>query len=367
MKSIEKEYEKQRSKSSGGSTTVGGSYAGIGLSGSQAEQDAVSKLSKGSKLSTAEFALLEEENSQIISSEMMDSYKACLAICDKGGIEFDVDRPSPPLFDEFSIGIKYNRSDLKKAPKIQEIKVTPSEAFTISGALQDTVSGSGMLPDYTWIWAKFVRSISNKKRLQEGTNDYVVADKATIDVFTSDGKITIKVPAIYAPDTTLSYGVGDIIASMLSPGEFYNNHKGQRWMLCDGDVCPLNTEYRKYIDNNLPGQNGRVPNLQGVFLRGKNNKRNTVLGNPDGDLELGAYQADSFKKHNHGGGDHSHVQLYKPKALKASETPNDGEGLFHAGTKEGRTTKQSGEIIDAEGSGETRPRNVTINYFIRID
>lgn len=136
--------------------------------------------------------------------------------------------------------------------------------------------------------------------------------------------------------------VGEIVASMLSEEEFKKLKYSDDWVLADGRKIGTNNKFYQ-----ITGKS-KVPDLRGVFLRGKNHKRDTNRGNPEGDLSLGEYRDDVFKRHDHGG-------IY------------GGEGDKYGMLDKYRYHASGYKKIEAEGGIETRPRNVTVNYFIKIN
>jgi hypothetical protein len=138
--------------------------------------------------------------------------------------------------------------------------------------------------------------------------------------------------------------IGTIIPSMLTQAQFNGQVGSGYWVIADGSSC-TGTAYASvtgYVT---------VPDLRGVFLRGKNNGRSDGNQNPDGDLTLGTYQADAFASHTH-------------------SYPADGDnGLQnnnHASNGNGTGGTNSNTVASA-GGNETRAKNVTVNYFIRVN
>jgi hypothetical protein len=125
--------------------------------------------------------------------------------------------------------------------------------------------------------------------------------------------------------------------------------RGSGWVLADGSAHP-NSQYAQ-----ITGR-ANVPDLRGIFLRGRDHGRVNAdgRGNPAGNLELGAYQADMLVAHAHD------VEIAEPTTNQTAElgptvAPN------RMGTEVG--VVQSNDT----GGQETRPRNVTVNYFIKIN
>ncbi|MCW4469603.1 hypothetical protein OGH69_11545 [Flavobacterium sp. MFBS3-15] len=113
------------------------------------------------------------------------------------------------------------------------------------------------------------------------------------------------------------------------------------------------------------------PDLRGKFLRGLNTMYSVgeplpFFSDTDGDPEdnrvVMSPQSDSFKKHDHKGGAHSHP-------WNGSGTVNDwGYNVAVGGGNIGdRTPPSSGKIIEEEGGDETRPRNIAVYFYIKIN
>lgn len=149
--------------------------------------------------------------------------------------------------------------------------------------------------------------------------------------------------------------VGSIVPSLLEPAAFAKEAGDQptfdltksRWTLADGKPVP-GTRYAE-LTGNAP-----VPDLRGIFLRGKNNGRADGRQNPQ-ELNLGQYQDDQFQDHIH-------------EYNRGGNTPN-GQELYAlpANTNGNIQRAPTNYIITGKHGDETRPRNVTVNYYIRIN
>ncbi|RMG19473.1 MAG: hypothetical protein D6729_05135 [Deltaproteobacteria bacterium] len=139
--------------------------------------------------------------------------------------------------------------------------------------------------------------------------------------------------------------VGDIVASLLTEEQF-QAIRGPNWILADGrDV--QGSAFAQLFGNNF------VPDLRGVFLRGKQNNRNDGKGNPN-EIALGEYQADAFKRHQHGVAPSAGPEAGFATGVKAAASDPAGQDVLNGNTGEA-------------GEEETRPQNVTVNFFIRIN
>lgn len=137
--------------------------------------------------------------------------------------------------------------------------------------------------------------------------------------------------------------VGTILASMLPEGQF-NQETGGGWVLADGRLA----EGARYAT--LTG-NTKVPDLRGMFLRGLN--IDGEGGDPDGSGRIaGDFQADEFKSHRH--------------SVRTAYS-----GSAHAGDISSSNSRENaanaGFFTDPIGGNETRPKNVAVYYYIKID
>ena len=160
--------------------------------------------------------------------------------------------------------------------------------------------------------------------------------------------------------------IGSILASMLTEAEFQAKY-GITWVLSDGRSC-VGTKFGTLTSSAV------LPNLCGVFLRGKNAGslgpgRDASTGNTDGDSLLGTYQADNNTPHDHSAsqGNHSHTV---PGVFTSSVSEGNAslKGNAEASTfTKGTTSVSAGAITIGSTGAEGRSRNITVNYFIRIN
>jgi hypothetical protein len=151
-----------------------------------------------------------------------------------------------------------------------------------------------------------------------------------------------------------SAAIGSVQASLLTEAEFQSIF-GTGWVLARGQ----SVSGSKYAS--ITGVT-TVPDMRGMFLRGKNNGRSD--GNQDSggerNLRNGNIQQDQMQGHIHGtniyddnvggtGRSFGQMQFDNRNEISTSFPRNDGtNGTPRTGT-------------------ETRPRNITVNYFIRIN
>ncbi len=155
------------------------------------------------------------------------------------------------------------------------------------------------------------------------------------------------------------------------------------YVACDG------TEYSATVYpglfaalGNTWGGNGtstfRVPDLRGQFLRGQNDgsgvdpdagNRFAKNGGKSGD-NVGSFQDDENKRHNHGVTDPGHTHGYDDKYNRheRSDNANDRDVASNGTTSDWRTTGSSTTniSINSAGGNESRPKNAAVYYIIKL-
>jgi hypothetical protein len=149
--------------------------------------------------------------------------------------------------------------------------------------------------------------------------------------------------------------VGTVEVSFFTEAQF-QAIRGAGWILCDGRSV-AGTRYADITGNSV------VPDLRGMFLRAKSHARSDGFQDPAGDQPLGTYEVDDNRSHNHtfqvspGGG-------FIPCSIDI------GAGLQAANGTDKYNVHDFGPAwtltIHSAGS-ESVPRNITVNYFIRVD
>ena len=139
-----------------------------------------------------------------------------------------------------------------------------------------------------------------------------------------------------------------------------------------GDPLDFNPEVSKWVfadGRNIQGSHfsqvtGRqnIPDMRAMFLRGMNQERADGLEDPEGDLrQAGDLQADSFQGHGH---------LHEVGRNGADFSTGTFQGVFGLGTYIGTRVLEPATIErfgQARFGSETRPKNVSVYYYIRIN
>lgn len=168
--------------------------------------------------------------------------------------------------------------------------------------------------------------------------------------------------------------VGSIVASYLPPNMFCGSGPKPNWMLANGDEIPKDAKLYTVVKTSpdLFASSDKTPDLRGVFLRGVNANRSDGKQDPD-TRNPGSYQPDEFKKHDHGGGAHTHeASMDREWSVRdgVACVTSIGKALLTqqpASVSPPTSEMPAGAIIKPDGGSETRPRNVAVYYYIKIN
>ncbi len=179
---------------------------------------------------------------------------------------------------------------------------------------------------------------------------------------TDRGSFSSKASAMDNIASSKEFPIGTIITSYLSfeqfnvatknneksPGGIFTSKKS-KWAPCDGRPVP-ESKFQK-----LTSQTS-IPDLRGLFVRGLNkfdpNQPVPIVSSSKADPEnrvVGGYQSDEFKSHTHS---------YVSSATKDKSSDGGREPFAW-----GPANYTSG----ARGGAETRPKNVAVYYYIKIN
>jgi hypothetical protein len=150
--------------------------------------------------------------------------------------------------------------------------------------------------------------------------------------------------------------IGTIVPSMLQPTKFAKevgdlDRVTMKWVLADGEKDITNSLYAQLSGNTRP------PDLRGMFLRGMNFNGNGQ--DPEKDRIAGEYQEDALHEHTH-----------NTNALaiqwKAGGSWEEGQGIRHNPNNKWIVATVT-EVKDARTAKETRPKNVAVYFYIKIN
>lgn len=207
-------------------------------------------------------------------------------------------------------------------------------------------------------------------KLSQGSHSVIVSRVKNVDlsvaINAAGNTATYSLPSVDSIVLSAASPIGTIVTSMLPPnryGEVTGDSNGflanvAKWVPADGRRV-AGSKYADLIDS-------RVPDLRGMFLRGMNafepsSPRDDGKEDPEEDRRAGAYQADSLKSHKHpipgfiGGRGQA-----RQKGLSGGTSP---------ATVAPRTNEKISQFTNdnSDGGKETRPRNIAVYYYIRIN
>jgi len=162
--------------------------------------------------------------------------------------------------------------------------------------------------------------------------------------------------------------VGTVVSSIL---------QWEKYAIAANDTDPFNARLNYWAPcdgRNIEGSRlhekiGRAnaPDLRGVFLRGRNrfdDKSSEVTGaqrDTDGLRDAG------YDFQNHKVGEHKHTfkggRAEEKVAIEFNKVGHDDKGAWYAGDYK----QDGGRPTENNPSGETRPKNIPMNYYIKIN
>ncbi|MFX0200377.1 MAG: hypothetical protein ACFFCW_30025 [Candidatus Hodarchaeota archaeon] len=153
--------------------------------------------------------------------------------------------------------------------------------------------------------------------------------------------------------------IGTILQSMLAPDEFavavgdpnIFDASESGWVLADGQKDITNSRYGQLSGKTTP------PDLRGVFLRGMN-----VNGgqDPDNNRAAGSYQGDALQQHHHW------TDAFKLPPSWTGRRDTDPLGYTKTGDADALPASVT-NVKDARTADETRPKNVAVYFYIKIN
>lgn len=151
--------------------------------------------------------------------------------------------------------------------------------------------------------------------------------------------------------------IGTIVPSMLHPSLFAKvvgdppvfNPEKSKWVLADKEKDITISRYGKLFNNTR-----YTPDLRGMFLRGMNEGRNDGEQDPDQDRTPGHYQQDALEEHGHST---TATEWNWNKKGNAGYTSRANNAPIASVTT----------VTDAKAADETRPKNVAVYFYIKIN
>jgi hypothetical protein len=159
--------------------------------------------------------------------------------------------------------------------------------------------------------------------------------------------------------------IGAILPSMGDSKSLKELSAKSIWVPADGRPIPKDSLYTKITGSTT------VPDLRGMFLRGLNAFgsetpiRSDGLEDPQGDRRKpGSYQADTFLSHHHHGGYPAHLAS---RYGIENGLPSPPGTRYDFSDSQGPVGWKQAAKTNSVGSLETRSKNISIFYYIKIN
>lgn len=157
--------------------------------------------------------------------------------------------------------------------------------------------------------------------------------------------------------------IGTIVPSMLEPSKFAEaagDPNRTTWVLADGQPIAAASRYGQLSNKK------KTPDLRGMFLRGMNEKGGL---DPNDHREPGDYQPDALQKHGH-----NTTVTDRPTGYQKGAYPRyDKNGIGYTRDPDGKNAPilsvsvSVSDVTGANAADETRPKNVAVYFYIKIN
>jgi len=262
--------------------------------------------------------------------------------------------------NEVKVMVRYSGKERKTMASIDNMRIRGRSGVSVPfKAVADITYGRGYA---TITHANRARTVTVFANIDE--NLKVEIDGQTIynDKFNT-------VPYAKAADNGVPVGSIMPFAGAVSSGNNLDEPM-TGWIVCNGATLTNDAKFDKLksVLSNAWGAN-KVPDLRGTFMRGVNNGRTGTYSDPDSNRDVGSFQDDEFKSHDHKITDpgHEHEFSYrKPGAHNKFDWGNDQRPIDHYDnvTKNTHSAK-TGITMDFSGGNETHPVNAAVNFIIK--
>ncbi len=344
-------------KSEGGSAGV--SFLGFGLNGNYSHEELINI----KKLYCESGSIKESEDqvhqyySHIVAPEVLDAFLKCKQATANQSVGIKVSSTDED-FHQIHISLTGRYPNVALAPSLKQMDIDTSVFKILNRDLYDSsAKGAKLDKAYNLLLERKVLNV-NQGILVEDENGRkkVLSRQSLIGINLNDQSLVLIIPEIQIHEEAVylqSPLLGQIITSVLDSITFmkkFNNYG--EWMLANGDQVPTSArDYRSLYGNS-------VPDLRGVFVRGRNYSRNDAYANPGGDFTNGYQQQDLLKSH-------WHEFNYGPAiAVGTGPHPDRNLTLPISSTPPTNTTELNATM--STGGTETCPKNVTLSYYVRI-
>jgi hypothetical protein len=253
----------------------------------------------------------------------------------------------------------------------------PDGIYNITFRLYSTESGSialwtelAQVQVRDGLYSHLLGSITPLNTVNFNTTRYLGVQIGDFEL-TPRTELTYAPYAVAAKEVVCSGAVGDVKYSLLNPSQF---------ALVNGDCwVPLNGASASGSRLSEQFGFGNVPDGSGLFIRAQEFS-NSPNNDPDrtSTSQIAQIQTDAVRAHNHTlnyGGGHSHNYNdtdqqntnYRSYSLAANGNTNIGDDSYNTASKTTSSSTSGISINNNTGSSETRPVNLNVWAYIRIN
>lgn len=355
------EAQLQNLKSSGSTSIgipipIGESFVNASFANDDRKERIAALRRKYSHNSSGEITNVDFESlvQDVVSPDALSTWRDCIKLSSQkqNSISYTISSPSS---DVFSITFRYtpNEESDPKSLTVSQLIVTGGATLSFPRVLKPNIK----MNRYTGYTQTFKRT------------DRLEAVSIELNLEGSKGA-SVELPALKRAETI---PVGTIIASVLPWATYASvvDNDSQfdpvqnTWAPCDG---------RSIAGSDLASR-GMVlsPDLRGKFLRGLNSFASDEptpvdpnMADVDTNRTVNSYQSDTFQNHIHQLG----VGATDKRAQSQHESQKQRFADFQSPSNSPRVTSPPKSISDSEQvrlSDETRPKNIAVYYYIRIN
>lgn len=348
-------YQKYTQDKSSGQVDVSYTVFAAGGSFSAEQIESVGQQMCDLNYSYTTAAALQSRASAVISAAGVQAWQSCVAQYNAGL------RVNTDIADDgraIDVSVYYiPPPGVPSYPTITDVIVNPPEAMACQGSLLAAAQADTTLSGQAAQLA-CSRVISATPLVQAARKYWALP--VSLSIHTTAGSIVRRLSGIPVAAEPASPNIGDIVSSIFPESLFVRLH-GPGWVLADGrDVT--GTKYA-FLGSS------KVPDLRGMFLRGMNAGRTDQYADPGGNRVVGSYEDDTtalpklgFRTTN--AGTHNHGGKYV----------GNGPGMHQTGPHGGPAYDSQPISMDGDhshiltdGDPETRPKNVAVYFYIRVE
>jgi hypothetical protein len=157
------------------------------------------------------------------------------------------------------------------------------------------------------------------------------------------------------------YTIGDVKYSVLEPDVFIPLNTG--FILMDGGASiRSDTTFRNsQLHLNSKYKFATLPDARGVFIRGyikENNAVDPFFNETGRERKVGELQSDAIQQH-------SHAPIGENFITNKNNVP--GNTVVQGNYESVQNTQKTGGVMDARSANETRPKNIALYIYIKVN